>query len=118
MKLLTRLRLLLRDIEAMQVPHAMRQSGASLDQITAWLKARNREDARIASAGTRKRKPTAHATAHAFVHVGLETVVVLLTDPLTLQTIEELTHPDPRQQVGINLALRWGRTHKRTLTFV
>ena len=45
-------------------------------------------------------------------------VVVLLTDPLTLQTIEELTHPDPRQQVGINLALRWGRTHKRTLTFV
>ena len=114
MKLLTRLRLLLRDIEAMHVPHAMHRSGYSLDQITSWLKARNREDARIASAGTRKRKPTAHA----FVHVGIETVVVLLTDPLTLHTIEELTHPDPRQQVGLNLALRWGRTHKRTLTFV
>ena len=112
MKLLTRLRLLLRDIEAMQVPHVMHRSGASLDQISAWLKARNREDARIASAGTRKR------AAHAVVHPGTDSVVVLLTDPLTLQTIEELTHPDPRQQVGLNLALRWGRKHKRTLTFV
>ncbi len=112
MKLLTRLRLLLRGIEAMQVPHVMHRSGASLDQISAWLKARNREDARIASAGTRKR------AAHAFVHPGTDSVVVLLTDPLTLHTIEELTHPDPRQQVGINLALRWGRKHKRTLTFV
>jgi hypothetical protein len=114
MKLLTRLRLLLRDLEAMQAPHVMHQSGYSLDQITAWLKARNREDARIASAGTRKRKPAVHA----FVHVGIETVVVLLTDPLTLHTIEEIQHTYPRQQVGLNLALRWGRTNKRTLTFV
>ena len=56
--------------------------------------------------------------AHAFVFPGTDTVVVLLTDPLTLHTIEELTHPDPRQQVGLNLALQWGRKHKRTLTFV
>jgi len=61
-----------------------------------------------------KRKPAVHA----FVHVGTETVVVLLTDPLTLHTIEELQHNYPRQQVGLNLALRWGRTNKRTLTFV
>lgn len=54
--------------------------------------------------------------AHLFV--GIESVVVLLTDPVTLHTIEELTHPDPRQQVGIALALKWGRKHKRTLTFV
>jgi hypothetical protein len=114
MKLLTRLRLLLRDIEAMQVPHVMHQSGYSLDQITAWLKARNREDARIASAGTRKRKPTVHA----FIHTGTETVVVLLTDPITRHTIEELQHPYPLQQVGINLSLGWGRKHNRTLTFV
>jgi hypothetical protein len=112
MKLLTRLRLLLRDIEAMQIPHVMHRSGASLDQISAWLKARNREDARIASAGTRKR------AVHAFVRPGTDSVVVLLTDPFTLHTIEELTHPDPRQQVGINLALQWGRKYNRTLTFV
>lgn len=55
---------------------------------------------------------------HAFLHVGDDSVVILLTDPLTLHTIEELTHPDPCQQVGISLALRWGRIHKRTLTFV
>jgi hypothetical protein len=61
-----------------------------------------------------KRKPTAHA----FVHVGTETVVVLLTDPITLHTIEELQHTYPRQQVGIGLALRWGRQNKRTLVFL
>lgn len=55
---------------------------------------------------------------HAFLHVGHDSVVILLTDPITLHTIEELTHPDPRQQVGLNLALQWGRKHKRTLTFV
>lgn len=54
---------------------------------------------------------------HAFLHVGDDSVVVLLTDPLTLHTIEELTHPDPRQQVGLNLALQWSRLNKRTLTF-
>ena len=112
MNLLTKTRLFLRSIEAMGVPHEMHRSGASLGQITAWLKARSREDARIASAGTRKR------AAHAHLHVGTDFVVVLLTDPLTLHTIEELTHPDPRQQVGITLALKWGRKHKRTLTFV
>jgi hypothetical protein len=57
-------------------------------------------------------------TAHAFVHVGTETVVVLLTEPVTGRTIEVLQHDDPRQQVGINLALQWGRKHKRKLTFV
>ena len=55
---------------------------------------------------------------HAHLYVGTDTVVVLLTDPITLHTIEELTHPDPRQQVGLSLALQWGRKHKRTLTFV
>ena len=55
---------------------------------------------------------------HAHIHVGADSVVVLLTDPLTLHTIEELTHPDPRQQVGLNLALQWGRLNKRTLAFV
>lgn len=114
MNLLTKTHLFLRSIEAMSVPHEMHRSGASLGQITAWLKARSREDARIASTGTGTRK----RAAHAHLYVGTDTVVVLLTDPLTLHTIEELTHPDPRQQVGLNLALQWGRLNKRTLTFV
>lgn len=112
MSLLTKTHLLLRDIEAMGVPHEMHRSGYPLDQIAMWLKTRQREDAQIANAGMRKR------AIHAHLHVGTDSVVVLLTDSITLHTIEELTHPDPRQQVGLSLALRWGRKHKRTLTFI
>lgn len=54
---------------------------------------------------------------NAFIHAGTESVVVIITEPVTERHIEVLTDPRPRQQVGISLAQQWARRNKRTLLF-
>lgn len=54
---------------------------------------------------------------NAFIHTGTESVVVIITEPVTERQIEVLTDPRPRQQVGISLAQQWARRNKKTLIF-
>jgi len=55
-------------------------------------------------------------TLDAFLHVGTDIAVAIITRPVTLEPVETLTS-GPKHQTILNLALQWARKHKTTLRF-
>ncbi len=55
-------------------------------------------------------------TLDAFLHVGTDIAVAIITRPVTLEPVEILTS-DPKHQTILNLALQWARKRNTTLRF-
>ena len=55
-------------------------------------------------------------TLDAFLHVGTDIAVAIITQPITFEPVETLTS-DPKHQTILNAVLHWARKRKTTLRF-
>ena len=55
-------------------------------------------------------------TLDAFLHVGTDIAVAIITKPVTFEPVETLTS-DPKHQTILNTVLQWARKRNTTLRF-